>query len=90
MCGILGSIPATSNTAHFLQALHTLSHRGPDDFGVYHSDEISLGHRRLAIIDTSTAGQQPMTSNRFNLSSKTSSGGGGNTLLSLMERFITL
>ena len=51
MCGILGSIPATSNTAHFLQALHTLSHRGPDDFGVYHSDEISLGHRRLAIID---------------------------------------
>ena len=34
MCGILGSIPATANREHFLQALNTLSHRGPDDFGV--------------------------------------------------------
>lgn len=79
MCGILGSIPATTNREHFLQALNTLSHRGPDDFGVYHSDEISLGHRRLAIIDTSSAGHQPM-----------SYGGGANILLSLMEKFITL
>ena len=63
MCGILGSIPATANREHFLQALNTLSHRGPDDFGVYHSDEISLGHRRLAIIDTSSAGHQPMSYN---------------------------
>lgn len=79
MCGILGSIPATTNREHFLQALNTLSHRGPDDFGVYHSDEISLGHRRLAIIDVSSAGHQPMSYK-----------GGGNILLSLMERFITL
>ena len=36
-------------------------HRGPDDEGVFTSDGISLGSRRLAIIDTSPAGHQPMS-----------------------------
>lgn len=42
----------------------TLAHRGPDDMGVYWSDDkrVGLGHRRLSIIDLSAAGHQPMQS----------------------------
>ncbi|MDQ1261792.1 MAG: hypothetical protein QG575_973, partial [Euryarchaeota archaeon] len=38
---------------------HALQHRGPDDQSTYIDDKISLGHRRLAIIDLSPAGRQP-------------------------------
>lgn len=38
-----------------------LTHRGPDGGAVYRSRGISLGHRRLSIIDLSDAGRQPMT-----------------------------
>ncbi len=41
--------------------LAALQHRGPDDEGVYSDDAVTLGHRRLAIIDTSAAGHQPMS-----------------------------
>lgn len=37
-----------------------LAHRGPDDSGVFSEPGIALGHRRLSIIDLSTAGHQPM------------------------------
>lgn len=36
-----------------------LQHRGPDDQGTYTDEKVSLGHRRLAIIDLSPAGRQP-------------------------------
>jgi asparagine synthase (glutamine-hydrolysing) len=65
MCGIIGF--QTNN--HFQQlkdslpeATECLSHRGPDDGGVYFDDMagVGLGHRRLSIIDLSSAGHQPM------------------------------
>ncbi|MFC1665197.1 asparagine synthase (glutamine-hydrolyzing), partial [Pseudomonadota bacterium] len=37
-----------------------LIHRGPDDSGYYHDDEISLGQRRLSIVDLNT-GHQPIS-----------------------------
>ena len=36
-------------------------HRGPDQHGVYCDEGISLGHRRLSIIDLSEQGRQPMS-----------------------------
>jgi len=40
----------------------TLRHRGPDDGGHHVEPGVALGHRRLSIIDLTTAGHQPMTS----------------------------
>ncbi|MFC1461865.1 asparagine synthetase B family protein, partial [Verrucomicrobiota bacterium] len=38
----------------------TMAHRGPDQHGVFCCDGVSLGHRRLSIIDLSDHGRQPM------------------------------
>jgi asparagine synthase (glutamine-hydrolysing) len=67
MCGIAGIITADRDTA--TSALRTMvaaqQHRGPDGFGEtylpYGDGIIGLGHRRLAIIDLSENGAQPMT-----------------------------
>lgn len=69
MCGLVGffcptgNLAANSNTVLNKQAA-CLMHRGPDDSGVWLDNDagIALGHRRLAIIDPSPAGQQPMFS----------------------------
>ena len=42
--------------------LAALDHRGPDDEGIWREGEAAFGQRRLAIIDTSSAGHQPMQS----------------------------
>jgi asparagine synthase (glutamine-hydrolysing) len=67
MCGIAGIFlsPAMSSPSGLdvLPAmLDTLRHRGPDGDGVWldRAAGIALGHRRLAIIDLSDAGRQPM------------------------------
>jgi asparagine synthase (glutamine-hydrolysing) len=39
----------------------TMVHRGPDDRSVWRDEHIVVGHRRLAVIDLSSAGRQPMT-----------------------------
>ena len=68
MCGIAGLV-SLEPEKHIGAMLHTIEHRGRDDEGVWTSEAIddsgrrvSLGHRRLAIIDTTLAGHQPMIS----------------------------
>jgi asparagine synthase (glutamine-hydrolysing) len=41
--------------------------RGPDDEGVFVDNNVSLGHRRLSIIDLSAAGHQPMCNENGNI-----------------------
>jgi asparagine synthase (glutamine-hydrolysing) len=66
MCGIAGYV--TSNNTQvderiLLRMRDTLSHRGPDDAGIYISPDKHTGfaHRRLSIIDLSSQGRQPMS-----------------------------
>ncbi len=66
MCGILGQVSWSSvvDTCVMQDALDTILHRGPDAEGVWlnPSANVWLGHRRLSILDLSTAGAQPMQS----------------------------
>jgi asparagine synthase (glutamine-hydrolysing) len=64
MCGINGILSTNASTykTNITQMNQALSHRGPDDEGTWHNDHVILGHRRLSIIDLSTAGHQPMVS----------------------------
>ncbi len=48
------------DTGLILQMNQVIAHRGPDDTGYYCGDNVSLGSNRLAIIDLSPAGHQPM------------------------------
>jgi len=40
----------------------TTVHRGPDGIGIYENGSVTFGHNRLAIIDLSELGAQPMKS----------------------------
>jgi len=68
MCGIAGyrviSGQVDSWAAGLPGATQALHHRGPDDGDVWYSSDrsVGLGHRRLSILDLSSAGHQPMTS----------------------------
>lgn len=53
-------MPGSEHRSSVARMLAMQVHRGPDGFGQWESDEVALGHRRLAIIDTSDAGAQPM------------------------------
>jgi len=58
MCGIAGfNWPDRLIAQRMAQ---TMQHRGPDDQGVFCDDHVSLAHRRLAILDLSEKGHQPM------------------------------
>src|SRR5262245_9954767 len=67
MCGIVGTFNHSSTaevSEHTLQRMRdSMIHRGPDDQGLYISPDrsVGLGHRRLSIIDLSSAGRQPMS-----------------------------
>lgn len=66
MCGILGYISKTPiNNKTFEDSLELMSHRGPDDTGTYYSQQqtyqVAFGHKRLAVIDLSPLGHQPMS-----------------------------
>lgn len=64
MCGIAGIFNFHQNEPirpELIQAMmNSIRHRGPDGEGIYTNGNIGLGHRRLAIIDLSAAGHQPM------------------------------
>lgn len=60
MCGIFGSVGKNKNIEEFKRALNSISHRGPDDEGLFSDENITLGFRRLSIIDLSPKGHQPM------------------------------
>jgi asparagine synthase (glutamine-hydrolysing) len=63
MCGIAGILDLRGRPvadAEIKAMIGSIRHRGPDDEGHYVGDGVALGNRRLAIIDTSRAGHQPM------------------------------
>jgi asparagine synthase (glutamine-hydrolysing) len=65
MCGIAGIFDRRGRAVplELLERMsRTIAHRGPDDDGHYAAEEIGLANRRLAILDLSPAGHQPMRS----------------------------
>jgi len=64
MCGIAGyfSTEKVFDPSSLKDMCESLKHRGPDAEGIYHDEICGLAHRRLSIIDLSTAANQPMFS----------------------------
>ncbi len=64
MCGIVGyaGVSGGIDTDTLFACRDALTHRGPDGAGQWVSDDgrVALGHRRLAIVDLTSAGAQPM------------------------------
>ena len=72
MCGFVVAVrPAEREKGRFDTALSSLAHRGPDDSGTWEdeSGNCLMGHRRLSVIDLSSAGRQPISdpSGRYHL-----------------------
>ena len=62
MCGIAGIVfrgPGQTSAGITERMCSAMSHRGPDDESFFHDEFVSLGHRRLSIIDLSSAANQP-------------------------------
>ncbi len=71
MCGIVGvydyqRIGRQPDPAVFDAMVDALAHRGPDGRGTWYADGLALGHRRLAVIDPTATGAQPMHDRRAN------------------------
>jgi asparagine synthase (glutamine-hydrolysing) len=64
MCGIVGLINPDSaiDQATLCEMRDALTHRGPDDAGIWAHGGVGLAHRRLSVVDLSDAGHQPMKS----------------------------
>lgn len=70
MCGIAGFLAGSAfhsgegASAIAQRMANAIAHRGPDDSGVWVDEgaKVALGHRRLSVIDLSSAGHQPMQS----------------------------
>ena len=65
MCGVAGLIDFSGQPVQqsvIKKMTDAIAHRGPDGEGYFLEDNIALGHRRLAIIDLSESGHQPMVS----------------------------
>lgn len=67
MCGIAGffsltgDLPGGAPRAVLGRMADAVAHRGPDDAGVYAEGPVGLAHRRLSIVDLSSAGHQPLS-----------------------------
>src|SRR5262245_22726415 len=64
MCGIAGIVHldgAPVSLPALQRMTDVIRHRGPDGEGHWTEENAGLGHRRLAIVDLSNAGRQPMT-----------------------------
>ena len=66
MCGISGILLSQQrpNQQDLLRMTSVLHHRGPNDRGIWHDQNVGLGHTRLSIIDLTATGHQPMVSDR--------------------------
>jgi asparagine synthase (glutamine-hydrolysing) len=65
MCGIAGifNIDQSSTSLSILKEMASvIEHRGPDGEGYFYKENIGLAHKRLAILDVSEKGSQPMSS----------------------------
>lgn len=65
MCGIVGFNWEDNKIVK--KMAEVISHRGPDDSGAYCERGMSLGHRRLSILDLSQKGHQPMLNEQKNV-----------------------
>lgn len=63
MCGINGLINFSEAKNLVKEMNDTLKHRGPDAEGIWHKENVCLGHRRLSIIDLSPQANQPFVKN---------------------------
>ncbi|MBS6445752.1 MAG: asparagine synthase (glutamine-hydrolyzing) [Ruminococcus sp.] len=64
MCGIAGAVNSNLDYQTLLEVIKSLKRRGPDDDGLYLSNETALLHTRLAVIDIEN-GTQPMISSEY-------------------------
>ena len=65
MCGIAGILTnGRTDLSVIARMIDAVAHRGPDDSGIWTDQDagIALGHRRLAVVDLTPAGHQPMLS----------------------------
>lgn len=61
MCGIAGYIGIDLEDQSVLRSMtDAIAHRGPDGEGLFFTEGYAFGHRRLAIVDLSASGKQPM------------------------------
>lgn len=70
MCGISGFYNENvveASSSYINSMMRKINHRGPDSDGIWKENSIVMGHKRLAILDLSAAGGQPMKShcNRY-------------------------
>jgi asparagine synthase (glutamine-hydrolysing) len=70
ICGICGvaNLDGTMANGDIIRKMtDVIAHRGPDGEGQFLDGPVGLGHRRLAILDLSSAGAQPMANDQGNL-----------------------
>ena len=60
MCGLVGIAGSHQCAGDVRRMLRTVLHRGPDGEGIHVTPYAAVGHVRLAIVDPSPAGAQPM------------------------------